>query len=152
MGKKVKKEAPKPTPKTVKLSKKIIKENHRQILSQKLPTNIHDVKNKQRRVHLADVKKLQQNRAKKLERLRKEKLREELGEEAAPKGDTRSIEKLREDKQELITEVVPEIEEEENIDEFSAYFRGETKPRVLLTTSRRPNGVSGYDGRKYLIS
>lgn len=37
--------------------------------------------------------------------------------------------------------MVPEIEEEENIDEFSAYFRAETKPRVLMTTSRRPNGV-----------
>ena len=57
------------------------------------------------------MKKLQQNKAKKLEKLRKQKLREELGDDAVPKGDTRTIEKLREDKEELITEVVPEIEE-----------------------------------------
>ncbi len=90
---------------------------------------------------MADVRKLQQNKAKKVEKQRKRKLREELGEEAAPKGETRSIEKMREHKDELITEVVPEIEEEEGVDEFSPYFRGETRPRVLLTTSRRPNGV-----------
>lgn len=59
MGKKVKKEEPKPKPKTLKLSKKIMKENHRQILQMKLPADIHDVKNKHRRIHLADVKRLQ---------------------------------------------------------------------------------------------
>lgn len=33
---------------------------------------------------------------------------------------------------------------DEGTDEFSAYFNGLTNPKVLITTSDRPRGVSGY--------
>lgn len=32
---------------------------------------------------------------------------------------------------------------DEGTDEFSAYFNGLTNPKVLITTSDRPRGVSG---------
>jgi len=35
-----------------------------------------------------------------------------------------------------------EIKGEHSIDEFASYFKSETTPRILLTTNRRPNGVS----------
>ena len=35
-----------------------------------------------------------------------------------------------------------EIKGEQNIDEFSKYFEGVTTPRILMTTNRRPRGVS----------
>lgn len=31
---------------------------------------------------------------------------------------------------------------EQNIDEFDKYFNRETKPKILVTTNRRPKGVS----------
>lgn len=33
---------------------------------------------------------------------------------------------------------------DEGTDEFSAYFNGLTNPKVLITTSDRPRGVSGH--------
>ena len=45
---------------------------------------------------------------------------------------------------------------ETNIDEFDKYFNRETTPKILVTTNRRPKGVSYYlfilyYFRKYLI-
>ena len=37
---------------------------------------------------------------------------------------------------------IESIEGEQNIDEFSKYFEGVTTPRILMTTNRRPRGVS----------
>ena len=31
---------------------------------------------------------------------------------------------------------------EQSIDEFASYFKNETTPRIVMTTNRRPNGVS----------
>lgn len=33
---------------------------------------------------------------------------------------------------------------EQNIDEFDKYFNRETRPKILITTNRRPKGVSAF--------
>lgn len=79
--------------------------------------------------------------ATKIERLKKKKLREEHGEEAAPKGEVKTIESMRV-KDETICDD-PDDEElkgEQDIDEFAPYFNIETTPKIIMTTNRRPKG------------
>lgn len=89
------------------------------------------------------MKKIENRRVAKIEKLKKEKIREEHGEEAAPKGVTKTIESMRVKDETIITDADDEeIKGEHNIDEFASYFNNETTPRILLTTNRRPKGVS----------
>ena len=89
------------------------------------------------------MKKVENRRVAKIEKLKKQKIREEHGEEAAPKGVTKTIESMRVKDETIITDADDEeIKGEHNIDEFSSYFNNETTPRILMTTNRRPNGVS----------
>lgn len=37
---------------------------------------------------------------------------------------------------------------ETNIDEFDKYFNRQTTPKILVTTNRRPRGVSNYFKKK----
>lgn len=58
-----------------------------------------------------------------------------------PKGVTRTIESMRVKDETIITDAEDEeIKGEQNIDEFASYFKGDTTPRLLLTTNRRPKG------------
>ena len=89
------------------------------------------------------MKKMENRRGAKIEKLKKQKIREEHGEEAAPKGVTRTIESMRVKDETIITDAEDdEIKGKQNIDEFSKYFEGVTTPRILMTTNRRPRGVS----------
>ena len=84
-----------------------------------------------------------QRRETKIEKLKKKKIREQHGEEAAPKGVTKTIESMRVKDETIITDAEDEeIKGEQNIDEFASYFKGDTTPRILMTTNRRPRGVS----------
>ena len=77
-----------------------------------------------------------------IERLKKQKIREEQGEEAMPKGVTKTIDNMRVANDTLIQDGNDEeIKGEQEIDEFSQYFKNETTPKILLTTNRRPKGV-----------
>ena len=80
---------------------------------------------------------------KKLKLLQTRKLREELGEEAVPKGKAATIESMRVPDETLMDAADDEdIIGEQNIDEFEKYFNRETAPKILMTTNRRPKGVS----------
>ena len=69
-------------------------------------------------------------------------MREELGEEAMPKGITKTIESMRVADETLIdNNDDEEIKGEQEIDEFSSYFQNLTTPKILMTTNRRPKGV-----------
>ena len=83
---------------------------------------------------------MSERRVLKLEHLKKKKIREELGEDAAPKGVTNTIESMRVKDETLITEIDDELKGEQSIDEFASYFKQDTTPRILTTTNRRPNG------------
>lgn len=99
------------------------------------------IKNKQKRQEVALRKKMDERMVKKVEKLKIKKVREEHGEEAAPKGEVKTIESMRVKDETVITD--PEDEEvvgEQNIDEFSTYFNLETRPKIIMTTNRRPKG------------
>lgn len=86
---------------------------------------------------------MENRRVAKIEKLKKQKIRAEHGEEAAPKGVTKTIESMRVKDETIITDADDEeIKGEQSIDEFASYFKNETTPKILMTTNRRPNGVS----------
>ncbi len=99
-----------------------------------------DIKNKQKRQEIVLKKRMADAREAKLAHLKKIKVREELGEKAAPKGTTKTIESMRIKDETVITEIDEDIQGEHNIDEFSKYFDKELSPRILMTTNRRPKG------------
>jgi ribosome production factor 1 len=69
-------------------------------------------------------------------------LREELGEEAVPKGKLNTIESMRVPDETMMDDVDDEdIIGEQNIDEFDKYFNRETSPKIIMTTNRRPSGT-----------
>jgi len=77
----------------------------------------------------------------KLGRLKRQKLREEHGEEACPKEPMRTIESMRVKDETIITDANDEdLLGEHDVDEFANYFKGDSKPKILMTTNRRPKG------------
>jgi ribosome production factor 1 len=77
----------------------------------------------------------------KLDRLKRQKIREEHGEEACPKEKQRTIESMRVKDETIITDANDEdLLGEQNVDEFANYFKGNSTPKILMTTNRRPKG------------
>lgn len=77
----------------------------------------------------------------KLDRLKRQKIREEHGEEACPKEKPRTIESMRVKDETIITDANDEdLLGEQNVDEFANYFKGNSTPKILMTTNRRPKG------------
>lgn len=82
------------------------------------------------------------NMESKIKTLQQKKLREELGEEAVPKGKLQTIESMRVADETMMEEHDDEdIVGEQNIDEFASYFNRDTAPKILMTTNRRPKGA-----------
>lgn len=77
-----------------------------------------------------------------MEKLKKKKLREEHGEDAVPKGEVKTIETMRVKDETYIDKEDDEVKEDEDIDEFAPYFKDGKPPKVIMTTCRRPDGVS----------
>ena len=101
-----------------------------------------EIKNKKKRQEVVERKRLAKQEEKTIERLKKKKIREEQGEQAMPKGKTNTIESMRVADETLIDNADDEdIKGEQEIDEFSSYFKNLTTPKILMTTNRRPKGV-----------
>ncbi len=99
-----------------------------------------DIRNKHKRQEIVLKKRMADARVAKLEHLKKQKIREELGEAAAPKGITNTIESLRVKDETIITEVDEDMLGEHEVDEFASYFNKKNVPKILMTTNRRPKG------------
>lgn len=112
---------------------------------EKFEREVSEIRNKHKRQEMVLRKRGEKNSGKKLVILKRRKLREELGEEAVPKGEALTIEKMRVPDETMIEDAEDEdLIGEANIDEFDAYFKRETTPKILVTTNRRPNGVSEH--------
>lgn len=99
-----------------------------------------EIKNKMKRLEVVERKRIMKQDDKVIERLKKKKLREEQGEEAAPRGKTNTIESMRVADETLIEAEDEDIKGEQEIDEFASYFKNLTTPKILMTTNRRPKG------------
>jgi ribosome production factor 1 len=100
-----------------------------------------EIKNKQKRLEVVERKRIAKQEERVIERLKKKKIREEQGEAAMPKGKTNTIESMRVADETLIVAEDEDIKGEQEIDEFSSYFKNQTTPKIIMTTNRRPKGV-----------
>lgn len=96
------------------------------------------IKNKIRRRQMYEKYLEERHKEKKAERLKRLKQAELLGEDAPPKQVPRTIENTREPDETTVKEDDPEVKEDEDVDEFSSYFKCEREPKILITTSQRP--------------
>lgn len=102
------------------------------------PPNISSIKNKFKRSE-AFRKIKQQKRKEKIEERNKRKREAELlGDDAPPKQVPRTIENTREPDETMVVPGDEEVEYDEANDAISSYFRRETTPKILITTSDRP--------------
>jgi Predicted exosome subunit/U3 small nucleolar ribonucleoprotein (snoRNP) component, contains IMP4 domain len=98
------------------------------------PTNIA---NKMKRQIILFKRKRELKKLKKgNQKLRKQAVAEGKQEKLEPL----SIEDKREFDETIVTEVDPETEKEEEMDEFAEYFAEKTTPKILMTTSEKPSG------------
>ena len=78
-----------------KLDKRIKQVSKKHDKEKKIKVEPKNIRNKQKRQEIALAKKMENRRVAKIDSLKKRKVREEHGEEAAPKGVTNTIESMR---------------------------------------------------------
>lgn len=95
------------------------------------------IKNKQKRNELVLLRSGTKNKLKGKIRRKKQKIREEQGDDALPTDLPKTVDMLREEDETMIQgpENDEELKEEINNDEFAEYFKGEKDPQILITTS-----------------
>lgn len=82
--------------------------------------DISSIRNKHKRLEVVGRKRAATQRERDLDRLQKKKIREEKGEDAAPKGKVNTIESMRVKDETIIDDADDEdIKGEHDIDEFS---------------------------------
>jgi len=101
--------------------------------------NISRIKNKQRRSEAFKKLQHEKRKVKKEEKKRKENERELLGEDAVPKQKPKTIENMRVYDETMVNPCDEEVLLDEAADEFASYFNREKTPKVLITTTDRPN-------------
>ena len=93
--------------------------------------NLSDIKNKIKRNELVVKARASRKRDQRKEKSRREKDGEE-------KAEPHTIEMKRIITEDVILENNPELNEEENFDEFSDFFKGIKRSKILLTTNEKP--------------
>jgi hypothetical protein len=103
------------------------------------------IRNKEKRLEV--VKRLRSLKKKQRKIRRKEREEKDLAmgitaENKIVKEDqTRTIENMRVHDETIVEAGDKEILADEEMDEFSKYFKGESKPKICITTCRRPTPV-----------
>lgn len=100
------------------------------------------IPNKMKRSEVYQKIKAEKKRLKSQERNKRQKERAKLGDKAPPKLEPRTIENTREFDETIVKPDDAEVIEDEAVDEFSAFFRGEKTPKILFTTSQKPTKTS----------
>ncbi|KAL5021940.1 hypothetical protein ScPMuIL_001095 [Solemya velum] len=100
--------------------------------------NISRIKNKQMRSEAFRRILQEKKKLKKKEKKRKLQEAKELGKDAPPKGTPRTIENTRVRDETMVKAQDEEVMADEAQDEMSDYFKRQTCPKVLITTTDRP--------------
>lgn len=101
-----------------------------------------ELKNKTKREELYQKLKREKAAAKRQNREKRKKEAEELGDQAPPKLIPKTIENTREFDETIVDADDEEVAEDEATDEFASYFSGERIPKILITTSPKPVGLT----------
>merc|ERR1712232_1525724 len=106
------------------------------------------IKNKHKRSQMVHLMKREQKKQKSATR-RGKKEAEARGEEVI-RQEPRTIEKMREADETIVPQDDSEVEEDEAMDEFEKYFKGDKPPKILLTTAKHPSSKL-FDFMKELV-
>lgn len=101
-------------------------------------TSFSHIGNKEKRALMTDLMR-QGNKAEKSKKRRDRFEAEALGEKVERK-DPRTVENTREPDETIVPPDDSEVEDDEALDEFMKYFSGETTPKIIVTTQKRPSG------------
>jgi ribosome production factor 1 len=106
------------------------------------------IKNKHKRSQMVSLMKREQKKQKSKNRRAKQEM--EARGEHVERGEIRTIEKMREADETIVPEDDSEVEGDEAFDEFEKYFSGNTTPKIMLTTQKKPSKLL-FDFLKELI-
>lgn len=101
--------------------------------------NVSKIKNKQRRQEAYAKLKHEKQKAKKVERKKRQKEYESLGENAPPKKAPRTLENTREPDSTMVDPEDEEVKLDVQMDEMAPFFNRETEPKILITTGDNPH-------------
>eukprot|EP01122_Echinamoeba_exundans_P013226 TRINITY_DN5734_c0_g1_i1.p1 TRINITY_DN5734_c0_g1~~TRINITY_DN5734_c0_g1_i1.p1 ORF type:complete len:381 (+),score=96.45 TRINITY_DN5734_c0_g1_i1:28-1143(+) len=93
------------------------------------------VKNKERRAKLNQQTKELKTKLKKEAREKRKRLEEKLGDEAPARKKQKTLDNTREFDHTIVEAGDEEVADDEDNDEFAEYFRGNTTPKIMITTS-----------------
>ncbi|GMF43709.1 unnamed protein product [Phytophthora fragariaefolia] len=103
--------------------------------------NPSHIKNKMKRQQVMQKYRKEKKEAKKAAQLKRRREAEEMGEEAPPKLEPRTIDNTREKEVTMVSsEGDEEIEADERDDEFASIFGNEETPKLMITTRPFPSG------------
>lgn len=103
--------------------------------------NPSHIKNKMKRQLVMQTFRKEKKEAKKAAKLKRQRDAEELGEEAVPKMEPRTIDNTREEEVTMVSmEGDEEIDADERDDEFASIFNNEEVPKLMITTRPFPSG------------
>lgn len=111
-------------------------------------TNFNHIKNKHKRSQLVSIMKREKKRV--LTKQRRGRKEAEARGEDVVRQEPRTIEKMRKADETIVPPEDSEVEDDEDMDEFEKYFKGNTTPKILITTQKKPSSKC-FDFLKELI-
>ncbi|KCV71843.1 hypothetical protein H696_01260 [Fonticula alba] len=102
--------------------------------------NPNEIGNKIKRQQVYRLQKAERKKAKEEKRKRSREEAAELGENAPAKKIPKTQDSEREHDPTTVTETQDEVEQDKLTDEFADYYNSQRKPKILITTSKKPVG------------
>lgn len=112
-------------------------------------TSFSHIKNKHKRSQMVQLMKREQKKQK--SKGRRDRKEAEARGETVTRGEPRSIDKMREPDETIVPPEDSEVEDDEALDEFENYFKGDVKPKILVTTQKHPSSKC-FNFLKELVS
>jgi ribosome production factor 1 len=104
-----------------------------------LEVNANNIKNKEKRMDIKAKQKTEKRVVKRELRKKRQKEDEELGDKAPDRAkQQKTLDNTREYDETVVDPEDDELAGATEIDEWSKYFKGDVKPKILLTTNYRP--------------
>ena len=98
-----------------------------------------EIGNKMKRQQMYKKEKNAKKKIKIEKKQRAKKLKEELGDNAPPKQEPKSLDKMREVDITMVGKEDEEVFADINEDEFAPYYRNEKQAKIMITTRPRPS-------------
>lgn len=104
-----------------------------------LDLDANQIRNKAKRGEIKLKQRTEKRALKRTERKKRQKEDVELGDKAPDRSkQQKTLDNQREFDETVVDPADDEIKGEEEIDEWSKYFKGETHPKILITTNHKP--------------